>query len=141
MTKQRGRKSASSMTVVPLAGMNPPGPPGGLNETEAALWHSIVNTKPADWFQGTEQLLIAYCHHSHTAHVLDRVLNDFEIEWLKTDEGLERYRKLLSMRELQTRTIISLSRVMRLTQQSRYTPQRAATLSDGTTPGKKIWET
>ena len=140
MTKQRGRKSAESMSIVTSLGVKPPEPPGELSETEAALWHSVVSTKPGEWFQGTLPLLVAYCKHCSTARLLDQEIGEFTTKWLKTDEGLERYRKLLSMRELQTKTVIALSRVMRLTQQSRYTPQKAATMSDRTTPGKKPWE-
>lgn len=137
--KQRGRKSADQLRAVdPVASIAPPAPPSELNDHEAAVWQSVVATRPPDWFHGTEPLLLSYCKHIGMAATLDRQIDAFTPAWLKTDGGLDRYRKLADGRYKQTAIIISLARSMRLTNQSRYTPQRAATATTRT--GSKPWE-
>lgn len=122
---QRGRKSQAELGLAkPLKSMAEP--PPELSASEASLWRKVVATKPADWFlKDTEQLLIAYCRHASQAAVLDGEIGRFEASWLSTDEGLDRYRKLLDMRDRQTATLVRLSRSMRLTQQSRYCEKSA----------------
>lgn len=139
--KQRGRNTAGGLKVVDTVEVCPRlAPPAELSEYEASVWHSVVNTKPAEWFQAdTRQLLIAYCKHCSTALVLDSQLDEFKPQWLADSDGLDRYRKLTDMREKQTRAINALSRSMRLTQQARYDTQKAA-VADRKASGKKPWE-
>lgn len=116
-------------------------PPGELSELEASVWNSVVNTKPADWFQDdTRQLLIAYCKHASTAMVLDQAIADFDVKWLADDEGMNRYKSLTDMREKQTRAINALSRSMRMTQQARYDTQKAAVANRKESGAKKPWQ-
>ena len=102
---------------------------------------SVVNTKPADWFQAdTTQLLVAYCKHTTTAMVLDQQIDTYDPKWLVDNDGLERYRKLIGMRDIQTKAINALSRAMRLTQQARYDTQKAAVADRKARASKKPWE-
>jgi len=139
--KQRGRNSTGGLKVVQTAEVCPRiAPPAEISEFEASVWHSIVNTKPADWFQNdTKQLLLAYCKHVSTAAVIDTQIDAFKPEWMADPDGLDRYRKLTDMREKQTRAITSLSRSMRLTQQSKYDTQKAS-VADRKASGSKPWE-
>lgn len=139
--KQRGRNATGHLQIAPAVELCPRiAPPAELSEFEAAVWVSVVNTKPAEWFQAdTKQLLIAYCKHTSTAAILDDQLDAFKPEWLADTEGLDRYRKLTDMREKQTRALTALSRSMRLTQQARYDTQKAA-VADRKASGKKPWE-
>jgi len=73
---------------------------------------------------------------------LRREIDEFEPEWLRSDDGLERYDKLGRLAERETRSLVTLARSLRLTNQSRYTPHGAATAA-GKRPfkdGKPPWE-
>lgn len=139
--KQRGRNTSGSLKAVGTLEVCPRlAPPAELSEYEASVWHSVVNTKPAEWFQAdTLQLLVSYCKHCSTALVIDRQLSVFNPDWLADDEGLDRYRKLTDLREKQTRAINALSRSMRLTQQARYDTQKAAVADRKATGKSKPW--
>ena len=139
--KQRGRKSASELSVAaPVQNIPRLPPPPELPEYEAHLWTSIVNTKPADWFQADSlPLLVSYCKHISQAHTLDRQIADFDPEWLKKDEGLKRYKVLTDMRERESRAQTALARSMRLTQQARVEPKTAGRASNKT-QDKAPWE-
>ena len=139
--QQRGKKTAAALVSANVVEVTPRQiPPAELSELESGIWLSVVNTKPADWFQAdTTQLMIAYCKHTSTAMTLDKQINEFDPAWLADNEGIDRYQKLINMREKQTRAIVTLSRTMRLTQQSRYDAQVAATTNKKTST-KKPWE-
>jgi hypothetical protein len=125
---QRGRKSAAALSVVPGIPGGRPEPPEGLTEEQAEVWRSIVATKPADWFErDTHKLLVSYCKHASIASALDREIDTFDPEWLRDKEGLDRYKSLTDMREKHTRALTALSRSMRLTHQSQYRAESAAT--------------
>ena len=127
--KQHGRKSAEAqMAVANVEPIPRAAPPGELTDYEAAIWSSVVNTKPADWFQAdTLPLLKSYCKHVSTAATIDQQIENFDPEWLTTDEGLNRFRILADMREKQSRALTALARSMRLTQQSKYCEKTANT--------------
>src|SRR5215212_4336007 len=64
MKGQRGRRSAASLTVVPLGEVPRQRAPSDLTRDEAAIWNGIVNAEPADWFSGsTRPILAQYCRH------------------------------------------------------------------------------
>jgi hypothetical protein len=138
--QQRGRKSIASLSVVAdIAGR--PQPPAELTEFEAALWQKVTATKPSDWFTADcHQLLIAYCRHASQAAVIDQQIAAFEPVWLAEREGLERYGKLIDIRAKCSGMLNSLSRAMRLTQQSRYGAVKAETHSNRAKTARKPWE-
>jgi hypothetical protein len=65
--RQRGRKSAASLTVIGSSGIETvqrPEPPAELSEEQAAEWQAMVNRLSADWFpRETWPLLVQYCRH------------------------------------------------------------------------------
>ena len=58
--RQRGRKSAANLAVVPVAHDQRPPPPGRLSAAEAGLGDTAERFPP-HWFEGHEPVLEAYC--------------------------------------------------------------------------------
>jgi len=138
--KQRGRKSASTLGVISMD-LKRPEPPDSLSTAQAGTWDQITGALPPEFFSADIQpLLLAYCKHIDYAAVIDREVDAFKPEWLKDDEGLRRFKVLTDIRGRETTTMLTLARSLRLTNQSRYTPQRAATTAGKGGSGKKLWE-
>lgn len=139
----RGRKSAASLTVVKAAfpETRPTAPPG-LTGAQADVWAAVVASEAAGMF-GTaalRALLAEYCRHTVAAAVLAEQIDAFDVDWLTSDEGLKRYDLLLKMRDRETKASADKATKLRLTNQSRYTPQAAATASKRAGAAKKPWE-
>lgn len=138
----RGRKSAAALSVVAGNFGSRPDPLAELTAEQAAIWRETVSSEAADFF-GTAALrsmLADYCRHRASAAVVSEVIDTFKPEWLKAAEGAKRYYGLLKMREAETRAAASLATKLRLTNQSRYTPQAAATASKHAARGMRPWE-
>ncbi len=58
--------------------------------------------------------------------MLEELVASFEVKWASSDEGLQRFDKLLSMRDRSTKTIIACARSLRLTPQAMVHPTTAA---------------
>lgn len=127
----RGRKSAASLSVVVGSIDGRPQPPVGLTKFQRDLWERTVAGEPLDQFRTAtlQQLLKEYVRHCETAHVLAGQIDGVDPTWLADEDGLKRYDKLLLMRDRETKAIGDKATKMRLTNQSRYTPQAAATAS------------
>jgi hypothetical protein len=140
---QRGRKSAAALAVVREApSVVRLRPPAELTAVERSLWLEVVNSKPAEWF-GPEHgpLLRGYVKHSIRAQLLDEQIDAFDPEWLKDEDGLKRYDRLLAMREREMRAASSLATRMRITQQGVWRADKAGTLSQQGGGGRKPWQT
>lgn len=127
------RKSSAALAVAPVT--NLPSrllPPEGMPSVEADLWRSIVATKPVDWFQQDSAPLL-------TEYVRAKVMCDRIAEMLEVLDP-ETMKHLLDMRDKESRRLATLGCKLRLTQQSRYTPQSAAT-ADRKASGARPWET
>lgn len=138
----RGRKSAAALSVVAGSIDGRAQPPADLTEFQADLWRRTVAGEPADQFRTVtlQQLLKEYVRHVAVAHFLTEQIEKFEPEWLATDDGLKRYDRLLAMRVRETGAIGDKATKLRLTNQSRYTPQAAATASKRSAAERKPWE-
>jgi hypothetical protein len=137
----RGKKSAASLSVVPVTPGQRPEPPADLNEKQADIWRSVVATKPADWFAPDSfPLLVAYCRAIVVHHSISEQIDSFDMAWLADDDGLKRYDKLASIQERQARLIASLATRMRLSQQSRYKAETASTADKKAGGAIKPWE-
>ncbi len=140
-----GRKSAAELSVVSshgnLATSTRVPPPAGLTDAQRGLWLATVNSKPAEWF-GDEHvpMLVEYVRHVSTADMLTREIEKSDPEWMKTDEGMRRMKDLTTMRAREAQCINTLARSMRLTQQSVYNAQKAATLAGKGGRSKKPWQ-
>lgn len=132
----RGRKSTASLTVVPAGLPSRLAPPEGLNEAQAALWREVVSGKPADWFAADNApLLVEYVRAVDAANTLEvMVAASF------AGSGDVSLKDLLTMRDREAKRAVSIATKLRLTQQSRYTPQAAATADRKAGDGKKPWQ-
>lgn len=134
----RGKQSLASLAVAATVGVDfrlQPDP--SLTAAQKAVWVSITNARPADWF-GPEHsgMLAQYCRHKVQADLVAQQLESFDPAWLADEDGLKRYDKLSAMLERETRTINALMRSMRLTQQSLVRADKAV----NTTKGRKPWQ-
>ena len=140
----RGRKSAASAEVSVIAGTfgQRPEPLPELSDEEAEIWRATVASEAADFFTtaALRGMLADYCRHRASADKVSEVINVFKADWLKNDEGAKRYHSLLKMRDLETRAAADKATKLRLTNQSRYTPQAASTAAKNAAKGFKPWE-
>ena len=138
----RGRKSAAALSVVAGSIDGRPKPPTDLTEFQAAIWARTVAAESLDQFRtaALQQLLKEYCRHCETAHTLAVLIDEFDPAWLADEDGLKRYDKLLLMRDRETKAIGDKATKLRLTNQSRYTPQAAATAAKNAGGRAKPWE-
>jgi hypothetical protein len=117
-------------------------PPPELLARQQEIWREIVSSEPIDFF-GTaalRNLLKDLCRHREAGEKISAVIDSFDAAWLRTEDGSKRYYDLLKMRELEVRSASSLATRLRLTNQSRYTPQAASTSSRNSSKGYKPWE-
>ena len=144
MMATRGRKSAASAEVSVIAGSfgQRAEPPSELSQDEAAIWRATVASEASDFFAtaALRGMLSDYCRHRASADKISEVINVFKADWLKNDEGAKRYHGLLRMRDLETRAAADKATKLRLTNQSRYTPQAASTAARSVGKGLKPWE-
>lgn len=110
-------------------------PPAGLTEEQAEVWRETVNARSADFF-GPDQvpLLEEYCRAVVTCRLLGAQV---EAAIAGGDPG--ELKAVLDMRDKESRRLASLATKLRLTNQSRYTPQAAATAAKKG-GGGKVWQ-
>lgn len=117
------KQSSASLSVVPVKPIARIEPPSGLGVEELKLWRAVADSKPADWFgEDSAPLLTEYVR---AVHMCDRLQVQIEVA---IAEG-EIPDKLLRLRDMEAKRATSLATKLRMTQQSRYTPQAAATAS------------
>jgi hypothetical protein len=137
----RGPKSAASLAVVRSLADARPAAPASLTEPQGDTWRAIVNRMPADWFRvETHGLLAAYCQHASAAVAMAGMIDSFQPEWWRDDDGLKRFDKLLAMRERETKAMASIATKLRMTPQARYTPHGAATAAKKPGGARAPWE-
>lgn len=133
------RKSAAALTVVAKTRIDGRAkPPAGLNAAQRRIWERVTATEPADLFatEATRQLLVDYCKHSTALDYFSRQI-DAHIQLAETPEDkrpadcrlltIKEMDSLLVMRARETKACIDVARQLRMTNRSRYTPQRAGT--------------
>jgi hypothetical protein len=139
-----GRKSDAELSVItkmPNA-LQRPSAPEYMTERQKQIWNDVVESEPVEWFQSaaTQGMLHDFCCHRESVEQISEALSAFKAEWLKSNEGAKRYSDLTKMRASETKAAASLATKMRLTNQSRYTPQAAGTASRNMTKLPKPWE-
>lgn len=109
--------------------------PRDLSADERVLWRAVVASKPAEWFgPDSAPILKEYVRASVTCDLLDEKVKG---EMLTGEVGV--VKTLLDMRDKESKRSALLATKLRLTQQSRYTPQAAAT-ADKHASGKRPWQ-
>lgn len=106
-----------------------------MTEDQAGVWRSVVGARSADFFgEDAVPLLEEYC----------RVVVMCRLLAVQIEAGIEggdagELKALLDMRDKESRRMTSLATKLRLTNQSRYTPQSAATAAKRGAGGK-VWQ-
>lgn len=127
------RKSAAALSVTTGAPDARVAPPADLTEQETVLWREVVDSKPAEWFG--EDSVPVLKEYVRAAVMCDRLAGLIDTALL---EGKPTVGDLLLARDRESRRAANLATKLRLTQQSRYTPQAAAT-ADRKAGGKRPW--
>ena len=112
MKGQRGRKSAASLSIVPVSGIQRPEPPPELSPEESAVWTATTRAMKPDWFgPETHPMLSGYCFHVVQA---DMVAAQLRTVTITTPD----YRRLLALHRAETKIILSIATKLRLTPRS-----------------------
>jgi hypothetical protein len=127
----RPRKADIDLNVIDggFAGSHRPDPPDTMTKRQKQIWRDIVASEPVDFFQShtTREMLGWLVGHIDAVERVQRSIDDFKPEWLKNGEGAKRFKLYLKMRGEETGRGSLIATRLRLTNQSRYTPQAAAT--------------
>lgn len=117
------RPSASALSVVaPVTKARMPAP-DDLTAPQSALWAKIVDAKPVDWFgEDSAPLLVEYVRAKIMCDTLALMV---EAAVAGGDPG--ELKLSIELRDKESRRLTTLGTKLRLTQQSRYTPQASST--------------
>ena len=139
---KRGRKSAAELSIVALNPITRPDPPGDITASQKKIWKSVVDGEPIDFFQtaALQDMLKNLVRHQDTANRVSGVVEEFDIGWIKSDDGEKKFANLLRLRDREASAASSLATKLRVTNQSRYTPKAAGTAARNETKLKKPWE-
>lgn len=135
-----GRRSAASLSVVAGTIDGRPRAPSGLSKFQREVWDRTVANEAADTFRtaALQQLLTEYCRHVEAASRLEAQVQAAMKEGAEV--ALEDLDRLLKMRDRETKALADKATKLRLTNQSRYTPQAAATASKKAATERKPWQ-
>jgi hypothetical protein len=139
-----GRKSTAALSIASVSQIDGrPRAPADLNAFQQEVWDKTVANEAVETFKtaALQQLLKEYCRHVSSAALLTEKIDSFDSQWLDTDEGLERYTKLVRTRDCETKALADKATKLRLTNQSRYTPGAAGTASKkASSEASKPWQ-
>ena len=132
----RGRKSSAALSVVATSLPQRMEPPQDFTQAQADIWRGIVAGKPVDWFAADNAPLLA--EYVRAVDMGNRLALEIEATLAGTaDHSLK---DLLRMRDAEAKRATSIATKLRLTQQSRYTPQAAATADRKAGNGGNPWQ-
>ena len=122
--------------VIPVAGPSVHlAPAPGLTDDQAQVWRETVEARSADYFgEDAAPLLEEYCR----VVVMCRLLA-VQIEAALAGDELGDLKSLLDMRDKESRRLTSIATKLRITNQSRYTPDKAA-VKARKGGGGKVWQ-
>jgi hypothetical protein len=147
--------------IVPVVSPQRPDPPKELRAAEKNQWQAYVTRMPASWFTAEVQPLLidlcrAVCMSKYFADRLHEVTVDLEgLEsrlltenpaldderlQIAVERRLDRVAEYAKLQEAQARIVKTNSTALRLTQQSRYTPDMAAVRTRTEEPKRRLWE-
>jgi hypothetical protein len=122
------KQSAASLSVVPVKPLGRIEPPTSLAGEELKLWRAVVDSKPADWFgEDSAPLLTEYVRAVCHSDELDRVIKSMSLDDQEWVTNAKPYMDFMRIRDMEAKRAVSIATKLRLTQQSRYTPQAAST--------------
>jgi len=118
-----------------------PPPPDSLDNRAADVWRAVMKSSAANMIRPEAYpVLIEYCRSVDRSDFLNYELQEFEQGWLKSDDGLKRYDKLLAMQERLTRVIASCAVKLRLTPSTQFHSATAARVAEQNTGEGKPWD-
>lgn len=129
------RKSVASFSVVPPSLPGPPLVPSDFDAPHAAIWRGVVESKPSGWFGADCQpLLREYCRAAVMCDVLAPVVAD-----AMAGDDARLQRRLIDIRDKESKRAALLATKLRLTPQARYGPRRAFS-EDRKASGPRPWD-
>jgi hypothetical protein len=134
----RGRKSAASLSVVPIVpGEGRPEPPDSLDALEQQIWRDVIDALPAHWLDTAGQLilrrLVAQAAISERREVRLRQLR------AQDQDGGEEADELAALHGVSAKTVAYLLGQLRATPRSRMV-SRAAGPQLEQVPTSRPWE-
>jgi hypothetical protein len=136
-----GRRSAASLSVVAGTAIDGrPQPPADLTKGQKTTWERTIANEAAETFRtaALQQLLKEYCRHVETAGRLSKQIDEATEEGAEVE--LDDLDRLLKMRDRETKALADKATKLRLTNQSRYTPQAAGTAAKKAHTERKPWQ-
>ena len=137
------RKSAAALSLVPISSIDSrPQAPDELTPEQRDIWTRTVAGEGLDTFKtpALQQLLMEYCRHVSSARLLTERIDSFDSQWLDSDDGLDRYTRLVRTRDCETKALADKATKLRLTNQSRYTSTAAGTAAAKAGSVAKPWD-
>lgn len=136
------RSSRDALSVVSGNLGNRPEPPSDLTPAESAVWRATVSSEAADFFRtdALRELLKDYCRHKVSAAELSVQISMYDATVAMTPDVVATLERLLKMRDRETKAAADKATKLRLTNQSRYTPQAASTAAKNASTQRKPWE-
>lgn len=117
------RESAASLSVLPVQALARVEAPVGLEAGELALFVAVVNSKPAEWFgEDSVPVLVEYVRAVGMCDLLD-----CQVKAAIAEGDAKVIKDAMQLRDMESKRMLQIATKLRLTQQSRYTPQAAAT--------------
>lgn len=134
------RRSTAALSVKSQRLDRRPDPPDDMTAVQAEIWCATVTSEPADFFRtaALREMLKDYCRHKATVVELDAQIASIPIKGVLHPTFGKVFERLLKMRERETRAAADKATKLRLTNQSRYTPQSAATAAKRV--GSQPWD-
>jgi len=134
----RGRKSASSLSIVPLVpGHGRPEPPAGLDNLEQQIWRDVIAALPDHWLDLAGQIvlrrLVAQAAISERREQRLRELRAQDLD--NTEDAVE----LAVAHSATAKTVAYLLHQLRATPRSRMTSRTAGPQHEQTPKGRP-WE-
>jgi hypothetical protein len=126
--KTRGRNSSASKAII-LGGFGErPSPPAELTKRQISIWNAVVTSENPDFFKSevSRALLADYCRRRAACEEISAVIDRFGGDWKGNPEALGRYSQLLQMRGREMEATMRVATKLRLTNQSRYVKESAA---------------
>ena len=126
--KTRGRNSAASEAVIVGGFGERPKPPAGLTKRQRDIWLAVVASENPDFFRSdvSRALLADYCRRRAACEEISGVIDGFGAGWKADSEALGRYSQLLQMRSREMEATMRVATKLRLTNQSLYVKETAA---------------
>ena len=119
-----------------------PKAPDHLTDKQKAVWKTVVDRLPPDWFPAeTHDMLALYCEHAVSVSKLGEMVNEYEsydASQLTDPETSKQYKLTLAMRKNESASMMQIATKLRMTLQSTRSAGKSKEV--GNTAAKLPWE-